>query len=222
MPRLDLFFYVSLLACGAGAPSEPGAATPATPAPSASASDPAAGAAPSAGPETCEGLVGMCGGWEGCAHVRPDATTLGHFVGVGDDVGRLFATDETCWEGTCNDMCWPDGSCRRGVQAIEAVMACSGAFAPEHARYHCVLEAGHCVRAGEVFRDQEVTVVTPPDCELLVDGVSSGLERSDAGEQAIWRGTVPEGTRRFGCRGTSLERAMEVRFGVHLHARLAE
>lgn len=219
MPRLDLFLYLFLLACGAGAPSEPAAPMPSAPEPA----EPAEPSAPAvAVVETCEGLVGACGGWEGCAHVRPDGTTPGRFVGVGDDVGRLFATDESCWEGTCNDMCWPDGSCRRGVRALDAVMACSGAFAPERARYHCVLEAGHCVRAGEVSRDQEVTVVTPPECELLVDGAASGLERSDAGAQAIWRGTVPEGARRFGCRGTSLERTMEVRFGVHLHVRLVE
>lgn len=215
MPR-SLTLVLFLTACGASetAPVDPRPTEPA-PASSAAADDPTPTAAPT-GPETCEGLVGMCGGWEGCVHVRPDATEPGRFVGVGDDAGGFFVVDQTCWEGTCNDMCWPDGSCRHGVRAALPIAGCSGAFAPEPARYHCMLTDGHCVRAGEVLRAVEVTVHAPAGCELLVDGAPSTLERTVAGDVALFRGTVDEGERRFACSGAPGERTMAARFGVAL------
>jgi hypothetical protein len=164
----------------------------------------------------------MCGGWEGCVHVRPDRTAPERFVGVGDDAGRFYAAVRECFEGACNDMCWPDGSCRPGVRGTEGLGACSGAIAPGRAPYHCVLTDGHCVRAGEVFRPVDVTVRAPADCTLTVDGQPSSLERTVVGELALFRGTVDEGERRFACSGTSLAQVQRLRPGVPAHVLLRE
>ncbi len=158
LASLGVAGFLTACSCGAGEPpvthpasTEAAPSAPASPAPS---SEPAAGESPSEpasapppGADRCEGLVGPCGGWEGCVMVRADPTTPGGFVGVGPNTGHLYAENHDCHAGVCNEVC-TGGSlsgCRAGVtERIPAV--CSAAQAPSRAPFTCWMRDGACVQ----------------------------------------------------------------------------
>ncbi len=96
----------------------------------------------------CEGLVGRCGGWTGCVMVRPDPTTPGRLVGVGESAGHFYVEDHRCHAGVCNELCGggSESVCRPGLAQADALVECSAAVAPSHAPFTCALVEGACVQ----------------------------------------------------------------------------
>lgn len=153
MKRLLELLAIGVLAvsCGARDEPEPAPAPPvASAAPEPSAPPPAPPVAPpvTLGEERCEGLVGSCGGWLGCVHVRTDPRAPEHFVGIAENAGHFYTANHDCFGGVCNEIC-TGGSvsgCRPGVSEDQANVACSGAIAPMRAPFTCRLEASACIQ----------------------------------------------------------------------------
>jgi hypothetical protein len=149
-----LALVVLLTACSGGTSETPAATASSGPPTTEPATEPAP-IAPAPGPaavppgtDRCEGLVGSCGGWEGCVTVRADPTTPGAFVGVGPNVGHLYAENHDCNAGVCNEIC-TGGSlsgCRPGVTERVPDVACSGAHAPTRAPFTCRMQDGVCIQ----------------------------------------------------------------------------
>lgn len=98
--------------------------------------------------DRCEGLVGPCGGWNGCVMVRADATTPGRFVGVGPNAGHFYSENHDCYAGVCNEVCTGGSlsACRPGVTEEAGPIICSAAMPPSHAPFTCTMVSGTCVQ----------------------------------------------------------------------------
>jgi hypothetical protein len=150
MKRLLGLLSLGSLVVGCGARDEP---APVAPASSLASPAPEPSALPTAAPvtsgeERCEGLVGSCGGWLGCVHVRTDPSAPEHFVGVAENAGHFYTTNHDCSGGICNEIC-TGGSvsgCRPGVTEDQSMVICSAAVAPMRAPFTCRLERGACIQ----------------------------------------------------------------------------